>query len=134
MSIIESVREYAPTKTALAWTAVGASALTIAVGFMWGGWVTGGTADRMVLEARTGAQAELAAAVCAANFRTSETAQAQFAEIAALSSARQRQFVQDQPWAVVPGLDGVNRTTAELCARMITQMDPDELAAAEAAS
>lgn len=128
--MLQSLRDYAPTKAALAWTAAGASVLTIVAGFTVGGWVTGGSANRMVQEARAGGQVEVAAAVCAANFRDVPTAQAKQAELASLSTSRQRQFVLDQPWGQVPGTDGaIRRSAAEICARMIGQMDPTELGA-----
>lgn len=129
MSILQGLKDYQPTKTALAWTAAGASALTIVIGFTLGGWVTGGSAERMAQEARNAGQAELAAAVCAENFRMMPTAQAKQAELAALTTTtRQRQFVLDQPWGRVPGAEGaIGRSAAEMCARMIVQMDPEEL-------
>jgi len=128
MRLLQGLRDYAPTRSALGWTAVGASALTIAVGFTLGGWVTGGASERMVHEARTEAQAHLAAAVCAENFRVQPAGQAKQSELAALNATRQRQFVLDQPWSQVPGVEGAaRRTAAELCARQIVQMDPEEL-------
>jgi hypothetical protein len=127
MSLLQNVRDYTPSRAALGWTAGGASVLTVVVGFALLGWTTGGAAERMAAEARTGAQTELAAAVCAANFRTLPTAQETHAELVGLSGMRQRQFVQDQAWAQVPGLNGVSRATAELCARLIADMDPEEL-------
>ena len=77
MSRIQSLRDFTPTKSTLAWTAVGASVLTMALGFTVGGWVTGGSADRMAAEAAIGAHTELAAQVCAANFVASPTAREQ---------------------------------------------------------
>jgi hypothetical protein len=127
MSFLQGISDYTPTKTALAWAAGGASVLTMVVGFTLGGWVTGGSAERMAAEARTGGKAELAASVCAANFRMAPTAVSDHAELVRLSSMRQRQFVQDQPWAQVPGAEAVSRASAELCARIITQIDPAEL-------
>jgi hypothetical protein len=125
--MLQSLKDYSPTKAALGWTAAGACALTIAVGFTLGGWVTGGGAERMVQEARMDAQAHLAAAVCAENFRAYPTAAAKQAEITGLTTMRQRQFVLDQPWSQVPGAEGaVRRASAEICARMIGQMDPAE--------
>ena len=128
MRVLQGLRDYTPTKAALGWTAAGASVLTIVAGFTIGGWVTGGGAERMVQEARVGGQAELAAAVCAANFRDAPTALEKQAELASMTTMRQRQFVLAQPWGQVPGAEGaVGRSAAEICARMITQMDPDEL-------
>lgn len=123
---VQGLRDYTPRKSTLAWVAGGASVLTMIVGFAFGGWITEGTADRMVRDARTAAQAELAASVCAANFRSAPTALAQHSELIALSTFRQRQYVQEQSWAQVPGAEGVSRASAELCARMISQMDPAE--------
>jgi hypothetical protein len=127
MSIIQDIRDYSPTKAALAWAAAGAAVATVVVGFTLGGWVTAGAADRMAADARVGGQAEVAAAVCAANFRADPAAQTRHAELVGLTTTRQRQFVQGQPWGQVPGADGVSRAAADLCARMITQMDPAEL-------
>ncbi len=129
MRILQGFRDYAPSKAALVWVAGGASVLTMVVGFTVGGWVTGGTAERMAQEARTGAQTELAAAICAANFRDTPTAWETQAELAGLSATRQRQFVLDQPWSQVPGAEAVRRAAAELCAREIARMDPAELGA-----
>ncbi len=128
MRLLQSLNDYTPTKSALGWTAAGASALTILIGFTLGGWVTGGGAEQLVRDARANGQAELAAAVCVANFRDVPTAQEKHAQLASLTTMRQRQFVLDQPWGQVPGTDtAVRRNAAELCARMISQMDPTEL-------
>ena len=127
MGLIESAKNYEPTMKAMVWTAVGASALTMAVGFFGLGWVTGGTAEDMAEDARSSAHSELAAAICAENFRTTPAALEQYREISDMSGFRQRQFVEDQPWALVPGADSVGRETAQLCASMITEMDPETL-------
>lgn len=127
MGLIENAKNYQPTMKAMVWTAVGASALTMAVGFFGLGWVTGSTAEGMAEDARSSAHAELAAAICAENFRTSPAALEQYQELTDMSGFRQRQFVEDQPWALVPGADSIGRNAAELCASMITEMDPETL-------
>ena len=60
--------EYQPTKVVWFWSCVGAAVLTMIVGFTWGGWVTGGTADEMVEAASEQAVAELAAGICVDRF------------------------------------------------------------------
>jgi hypothetical protein len=127
MNVLQGLKDFEPTKSTLGWVAAGASVLTIIVGFTFGGWTTGGTTSRMVNEARTAGQTDIAAAVCLANFRQAPTARANHAELAGLTLPRQRQFVIDQAWAQVPGAERVNRAVAELCARNISQMDPEEL-------
>lgn len=127
MGLIQDAKDYQPTMTAMVWTAVGASALTMAVGFFGLGWVTGGTAEEMAEDARSSGHAELAAAICAENFRTTPAALEQYNEISDMSGFRQRQFIEDQPWALMPGAESVGRETAQLCATKITEMDPDAL-------
>lgn len=128
MGLLDDAKNYQPTMTAMVWTAVGASAVTIAVGFFGLGWVTGGTAEDMAEDARNTGHVELAAAICAQNFRSTPAALEQYSEISDLSGFRQRQFVENQPWALMPGAGSVDRDTAELCASKIVDMDPETLA------
>lgn len=127
-------KNFTPTKGMLAWTAIGASVLTMVLGFTMGGWVTGGTANKMATDAGTVAHVELASNVCAANFAATPTARAQQDELLALASYQQRGFVEKQPWALMPGESAVGRGVAEACARTIAAMEPGSLPAlAEAA-
>jgi len=128
MSILQDIKNWQPTKAHLGWTAAGACAATLAAGLMFGLVVTAGTAEDMAQKARVAGQTEVASNVCAGNFAISEAAAAQHAELSGLSSTRQRQFVQNQPWAAVPGFTTVSREVADLCASMILQMDPDGFA------
>lgn len=127
MNIMKSVSNFAPTKKMLAWAAGGAAVLTMAVGFTAGGWVTAATADRMAQEAAAGAYTELAAAVCATNFVADADTGAMRDELLALTSYKQRAFVQEQQWALMPGEIKVTRPVAELCVRKIAEMDPIEV-------
>ena len=133
MNLGRSFQDYHPKKSTLAWTAVGASVLTMVLGFSAGGWVTGGTAERMAATASTDARVELASRVCAANFVAASDARAQHDELAALSSYRQRSFVQQQPWALMPSESSVHQKVADLCARTIMAMEPDSLPPVEEA-
>jgi hypothetical protein len=127
MKITESMKDMVPSKTTV-WTAVGASVLTIALGFTVGGWRTGNAAEQMAREAATAARVELAASVCAANFSATPAAFDQREEMLALPSFRQRSFVQEQAWALVPGETAVDRMAAERCAQIIADMEPEGLA------
>ncbi|PQO22165.1 hypothetical protein C2I36_14440 [Rhodobacteraceae bacterium WD3A24] len=127
MSFIQNFKDYTPEKSTLVWTAVGASALTMAVGFMWAGWVTESSAEETAAEAAAAARAELAATICAENFRGTSVARAQYEEISELRGFRQRQFVEEQPWALMPGEQDVTRAAAERCAELIVAMDVTSL-------
>ena len=132
-TILSKFNDFTPSKGMLAWTAVGASALTMVLGFTWGGWTTGGSADQMARAAATGARVELASTICAANFVASPTARAQQEELLALAAYQQRGYVEKQPWALMPGETSVNRQVADSCAKTIAGMEPGTLAAAEEA-
>ena len=45
---------YRPTKGVWFWSSAGCIVATIVVGFVWGGWVMGGTATRMASDAPPG--------------------------------------------------------------------------------
>ena len=60
--------ELQPSKAMLAWACAGSIAATLVVGFSWGGWVTGGTAQDMAGDASEEARGQLASVVCAESF------------------------------------------------------------------
>lgn len=134
MGIVQKWKEYQPTKTTLAWTAAGASILTMIVGFTWGGWVTGSTARSMAEDAAQASHAQLAAAICAENFRPVDGAHAQLAEMAEMASFTRTRHVQDAAWSVLPDGGRLSRDAASLCAERIVAIDPDDLPASMAAS
>lgn len=120
-----------PTKAIVFWACAGSVAVTIAVGFTWGGWVTGGTAQQIGDEAR----AELAAVVCVENFLATRNANAQLAELKDLRSPfQQRQFVEAGGWAIMPNMDSATRRAADLCAQTLAALETEATASGEAAS
>jgi len=65
---------YRPSKTLWAWSLVGAAALTMMVGFTWGGWTTTGCARVMTDMTVRDARADLVAGICVQNFVTASDA------------------------------------------------------------
>lgn len=114
----------AETKPFLWGAAVGAVALAIA-GFTWGGWVTGGTAEKLA-----GARAETAmvsalAPICVAQFRSGAKAQASLAALKETQSWQQADYVRDGGWATMPGAGSdPNRQVAQACADALTKLAP----------
>ena len=95
--------QYRASKTVLFWACAGSAVLALVVGFSWGGWVTGGTAQSMADKAAAQARQELAAVVCADRFMTAPDALVQLTALQGMTSSRaQGQFVQDGGWAVMP--------------------------------
>lgn len=117
-----------PTKGILVWSCVGSVAAALVVGFVWGGWVTGGTARSMAETAGEQGRHDLASVICVENFLAAPGAQAQLAEFKDISSAfRQRQFIEEGGWAVMPNSEAAARQTADLCAKLLAALEPEDL-------
>jgi len=101
------------TKPALWGVAGGAVALAI-VGFTWGGWVTGGEAQRSAKVQVDDAVVAALAPVCVDHFRRAVEAPANLATLKKLDAWLQGDFVEKGGWAaVVPAAaDAAQRTSA----------------------
>ena len=132
-SIQQRWNELQPSKTMLVWACLGSGVVALVVGFTWGGWVTGGTARDMAETAGDESRWELASVICVEKFLAAPDAQAQLTELKALdSSYRQRQFIEAGGWAVMPSTDKAARQAADLCAKVLTNLEVEEPAEAEA--
>ena len=60
--------QYQASKTVLFWACAGSVIVATVVGFSWGGWVTGGTAQAMAEQSAAQARQEVAAVVCVDRF------------------------------------------------------------------
>lgn len=116
----ERVETYRPSKTALGWCCVLSVVATIAVGFIWGGWVTRGTATAMANSAAQDASTKLAADVCTAQFDRDPNAAVQLAALTKLDSWDRADFITKGGWANLPGLKEPVSGAADLCARRLT--------------
>jgi hypothetical protein len=111
--------DYQPSKTVLFWGMVGAAILTMTLGFGWGGWVTGGTADQMAAKAATSARAELAADVCVDRFAKLPDAPAKLVSLKAVDSWKRSQVIEEGGWVTLPGTEKPVAEAAELCAKRL---------------
>ena len=121
-----------PTKTMLFWSCAACAAGTILVGFVWGGWTTGGTARSMAEDAALGARNELAAAVCVDRFKAAGDASAQLVALKALSSWDRGTFVEKGGWAAMPDKVAPGDGTAKLCGEKLAALETPIASAAVA--
>ena len=101
-------------KPGLQGAAVGAAALAI-VGFSWGGWVTGGTAEEM---AAKHAQLEVVAAlvpICIEQSNQDPQVVETLAVLKDTSSYQRSDLLMDAGWATMPGSSDPNRDVARAC-------------------
>ena len=116
-SKLQWLDQYQASKTVLFWACAGSAILAIVVGFSWGGWVTGGSAQAMADKAAAQARQELSATVCVDRFMAAQDAGAKLIALKKASSPyAQSRFVQDGGWALLGGSSADHRKAAGLCA------------------
>jgi hypothetical protein len=101
-------------KPGLQGAAVGAVALAI-VGFTWGGWVTGGTADKMASKL---GQLEVVAAlvpICIEQSKKDPQVAETLAELKNANSYQRRDMLMKAGWATMPGSSDPDRNVASAC-------------------
>lgn len=130
-SIQQRWQDFRPTKTALFWSCVVCIALTMIVGFTWGGWVTGGTAHEMMSKAAGDARAKLAAAICVDRFMDAKDAQSRLAALKESSSWKRDDLIEKAGWVTMPGMKEPVPDAANLCAErlMTAELSPANAAA-----
>ena len=115
--------EAQPTKAILFWSVLAAVILTMIVGFNWGGWVTGGTAQKMAEVAAAKAVVERLSLICVDQFKQDpETAQ-KLIEFIETKPYQQDNYVTDQGWATMFGDEKPDRNVADACAKLIALID-----------
>jgi hypothetical protein len=74
------------------------------------------------------ARYDLASVICVERFVAAPDARAQLTELKAIDSAyRQRQFIEEGGWAIMPNNDQAARQAADLCARVLANLELEEL-------
>jgi hypothetical protein len=114
---------YQPKKGTLVWAFLGGIVVTLAVGFFALNWHTAGTTERMVTLSAEQAQAELAAAICVANFMNGPDKDARLVELKATTSYSQDDLLLAGGWLALAGMDKPVKGAADLCAKALSKME-----------
>ena len=110
-----------PTKTAVFWSCVVCVVLTMIIGFAWGGWVTGGTAQKMAKEKAEDAVVNRLAPICVAQFNQVLGKDLKLKELKETDSWKRSDYVKEQGWATMPGEEEADRKVADECAKRLMQ-------------
>lgn len=102
--------------------AVGGAVVLAIVGFGWGGWVTGGTAETMADKRAKTAMVAALAPICVNRFQQESTFDTKLSELNETRSYQRAAFIEKGGWATMPGSDEGDRDVAKACAEMITEM------------
>ncbi len=111
-----------PTKTVLVWACIITAIVTMIIGFTWGGWVTGGTADTMAEDQTEEAIVDRLAPICVAQFLKDPAKAEKLEELKELSSYARRNYVEEQGWATITGKEEPNRDVAAECAKLLMEI------------
>ncbi len=105
-------------KTAL-WGAIGGAIVLTIVGFAWGGWVLGGTAQNMAEELAQGAVVARLAPICVEQFNQDSEKDQKLKKLKEASSWERDDYVEKQGWATMPGEKDADGKVAEKCAELL---------------
>jgi len=120
-SIGKRWENYQASKTLVFWACAACVAATVVVGFVWGGWVTGGTARDMASKAAIGARAELAAALCVSRFESAPDAAAKLASLKASDSWKRGDVIEKDGWVTVANIKEPVAGAAILCVERLME-------------
>jgi hypothetical protein len=106
-------------KKVIFWTFIGSIVLTTIVGFNWGGWVTGSTAEAMAKDAVV----ERLASICVGQFDQDPGKEQKLNELKEISSYRQDDYVKEQGWATILGEEKPDSKVADACAKLLLEIN-----------
>ena len=112
------------SKTVAFWSCAACVAGALVVGFTWGGWVTGGSAETMARRAANDARAELAAAVCVHQFNGAPDASGQLALLQKASAWSRSGMIEKGGWSTLAGVAAPVAGAADLCAKRLIDAAP----------
>ena len=103
----------------LLWGAIGGAILTIIIGFAWGGWVTGGSAQERI----DTAVLPLAAEICANNFKADPDFEKNLAALKKEESWQRDNYIKEKgKWSVMVGDDTSKYGVAEACVEKLSDL------------
>jgi len=108
-------------KTAL-WGAVGGGIVLAIIGFAWGGWVTGGSAQQMAEELAQNAVVARLAPICVEQFNQDSEKDQKLKKLKEKSSWERDDYVGKQGWATMPGEKESDSTVAGKCAELLVEL------------
>ncbi len=111
-----------PTKTMLFWLCVSSAVLTMIVGFAWGGWVTGGTAQKTAEDMAEDAVVNRLAPMCVAQFNQGLEKDRKLKELEETTAYQRDDYVKEQGWATMPGEENPDSKVADACVNLLMQI------------
>lgn len=105
------------------WGAFGGAIVLAIVGFAWGGWVTGGTAQQLAAQTAEAAVLDRLAPICVEQFNRDSAKDEKLIELKEIDSWKQGDYVQNQGWATMPGEKDPDRMVARKCVDLLSRLE-----------
>ncbi len=102
--------------------AVGGGVVLAIIGFAWGGWVTGGTAQKMAEEMAEDAVVRRLAPICVEQYNQDSEKDQKLKELKEEGSWKRDDFVEKQGWATMPGEKEADSKVAGKCAELLVEL------------
>ena len=101
--------------------AVGAVA-TMIIGFYWGGWVLGKTAEKNATTLVNAALVKAYGPVCIERFKLQPNVDAKWAELTKIDTWRRDAYIKESGFATPPGSTSPNSAVADACAAALSKI------------
>ena len=95
------------------WGLIIGAVIVMIIGFAWGGWLTGGTAQKMTDEAVLASQA----AICVAQFIKQPNHEEKLKELEKIDSWKRSDFIEKGGWDKMPGQEKAGSLVSQACAK-----------------
>jgi hypothetical protein len=95
------------------WGLICGAVIAMIIGFAWGCWITGGSAQKMTDEAVLASQA----AICVAQFMKQPNHEARLKEIEKVDSWKRSEFIEKGGWDKMPGQEKASSLVSQACAK-----------------
>jgi len=106
------------------WGFVIGAVVISAVGFIWGGWTTSGTVERVANERAVSAVTAALTPICVASLTKQADAAKQLVALQKLESYERREAVEKGGWATMPGNKEPTPGVADSCAVALLKTKP----------
>ena len=106
------------------WGSICGAILITVIGFKWGGWVTGGTAEIMAGEAVV----DRLALICVEKYNQDSQKDQKLKELKKTGSWERDSYVEKQGWATMLGKKKPNNEVADECAKQLMEIGSKDAA------
>ncbi len=106
----------------LAQGAFAGAVVTLVIGFNWGGWMLGSTAEDNATRRVNAALVQVYAPVCVERFQHQANAEMKWAELTKVDTWRRDDYIKDTGFATPPGSTSPNARVADACADALSKI------------